>query len=1035
VRQTSTWTSFPTNVARGILQHTLHYSYRGTFYDRKVQQLSHYLLIEKLGGGSAGVVYKAQDRRQGRTVALKVIRKGSQYGKAKEQFERELLASQQLEHPHIAGIETVETLGDGQLLVVMPFLAGKTVDKLLVPISFKEALNIIEQTAKGLAHAHAQGILHCDIKPANLMLIKGQIKILDFGLSRLHDEEAEGERVGTLEYMSPEAARGQKLNTSSDLWSLGVVFYELLTGQSPFRATTAAAVLRNIAELEPQPISHVRSSLPEDINVVLQKLLSKKVRSRYSSAEELLFDLAVLREGKQLAKTHNTQKKVSSPKTKTSIIKLPEKPELLLGRDDELALLSLYLQDPECRLLTLQGMGGIGKTHLSLWATHEQVSFEQGSFDAVHFVELAPVSESGFVGALAKALDVEGDVTLDAVARTIGKRKQLLVLDNFEHLTSRVFMLEKLLESCPNLKLFITTRERLALDDEWVVPLQGLSFPTLLPAADEARKYAALAFFELRAKRHDKAFDIAKSLENVYAICSRLRGHPLGISLATAMLDKLSVHELAKKLEQNFELLQNGVGRHRSLKAIFDQSYELLTPKQQQLLASLGVFEGGFELEAARVITGATSQELDTLLDRSLLELSIEGRYTQHPVLHSFCKEKLGERDDEITRRYEHYFLEQLKTFRVMLRGTEQSKAFERLEKDFANLRYVIESQTEELSADVAEPFRAFYTHKGRYTEGWELFSKAKGEYAQVCAAWFALMLGNLEEAIQLGTETLKNNDAEIRLLALNTRAGLLTKQNRTQESKTISLEALALAQSLNNISMAAIFTNNLAVLEERLGNFSEATRYYNLGLSLSEKVKNNAQSLTILNNLADLYLSKKDVNQAKLLLEKALLLSEKSKLYRMKPLLQANFGLCLYAQADYIHAEAAYRDAYQALFERGDEAMAASVKSYIGQTIAAKGDRDNAKNVLWEALHDSKTLGYVTGMLSAVVRFAEILAHENNPYAKQLAALVYHHPHTDPDDRNLAEKLAEGATTTLTLEEAVEQLLQMKVKEPLASS
>jgi tetratricopeptide (TPR) repeat protein len=347
----------------------------------------------------------------------------------------------------------------------------------------------------------------------------------------------------------------------------------------------------------------------------------------------------------------------------------------------------------------------------------------------------------------------------------------------------------------------------------------------------------------------------------------------------------------------------------------------------------------------------------------------------------------------------------------------------------------VIESQTEELSADVAEPFRAFYTHKGRYTEGWELFSKAKGEYAQVCAAWFALMLGNLEEAIQLGTETLKNNDAEIRLLALNTRAGLLTKQNRTQESKTISLEALALAQSLNNISMAAIFTNNLAVLEERLGNFSEATRYYNLGLSLSEKVKNNAQSLTILNNLADLYLSKKDVNQAKLLLEKALLLSEKSKLYRMKPLLQANFGLCLYAQADYIHAEAAYRDAYQALFERGDEAMAASVKSYIGQTIAAKGDRDNAKNVLWEALHDSKTLGYVTGMLSAVVRFAEILAHENNPYAKQLAALVYHHPHTDPDDRNLAEKLAEGATTTLTLEEAVEQLLQMKVKEPLASS
>jgi serine/threonine protein kinase/tetratricopeptide (TPR) repeat protein len=996
-----------------------------------VEQLSHYLLIEKLGGGSAGIVYKAQDRRQGRTVALKVIHRGIRHSKAKAQFERELQASQHLSHPHIAGIETVEILDDGRLLIVMPFLDGKTVDKLLVPVSFSQALDIITQTAKGLEHAHAQGILHCDIKPANLMYSKGQIKILDFGLARLQDEDADGEQVGTLEYMSPEAARGQKLNASSDLWSLGVVFYELLTGHSPFQANSTAAVLRNIAELEPAPISHTRAGLPDSTDVVLQKLLSKKPEKRYSSTEDLLLDLAAQREGKELSTLQIVKEKPSSQKAKTSVTKLPEKPELLLGRDDELALLSLYLQDPECHLLTLQGMGGIGKTHLSLWAAHEQISFEGSGFDAVHFVELAPISESGFVGALANALDVEGNATLDLIARTISKRKQLLVLDNFEHLTSRAFMLEKLLESCPNLTLFVTTRERLALDAEWVVPLQGLSVPTMLPPTSEAKNYAALAFFKHRAKKHQPTFDVLESLSSVYKICSRLRGHPLGISLAAALLDKLTIDELAKNLEQNFELLQNGTGRHRSLKAIFDQSYGLLTPEQQGLLAAVGVFEGGFEMEAATVITGASVKILDALLDRSLLELSVDGRYNQHPVLHSFCKEKLAELDSEIIQRYEHYFLEQLRTLRVMLRGTEQSRAFESLEKDFANLRSVIERQDEELTADSAEPFRAFYTHKGRYTEGWELFSQARGEYARVCAAWFALMLGNLEEAERLVSTTLQNKNAQIKLLSLNTKAGILARHNDIQQAKELSLRALDLANKFDDFPMLTACMTNLGMLEELHGNYLSSTEYYQRVLELSERVKNHAQTITSLNNLANLYLTQKQIDSAKSLFERALLLSEKSKLTRMKPLLYSNFGLCLYAQGDYIHAESAYSEAYHLFIERNDQAAAAWVQSYLGQTLAARDKTQKAKYTLLEALQTSQELEYITGMLSAVVRFAEIFARENDPSAKDLAALVYHHPHTEPDDRNLAEKLSGGATTTLTLEEAVQQLLDMK--KPLA--
>ncbi len=1010
------------------LQQILHFALTFILYDVSVEQLGNYLLIEKLGGGSAGLVYKAQDRRQGRIVALKVIRNAQKPLKAKDQFEREFFTSQRLKHPHIANLESIETLDDGRLLIVMPFLDGKTLDKLLIPISFREALSIITQTAQGLTHAHQQGIIHCDIKPANLMLIKGQVKILDFGLSRLQEEVVNGEQLGTLEYMSPEAARGQRLNITSDLWSLGVVFYELLVGTSPFQATNVITTLRNIAEHEPAYIGHIRSGLPETLDHVLHKLLSKKQEGRYSSSEALLMDLQALQDNKPIDKTLLKVNTAPSSKHTKTLCRLPEKPKVLLGRENELALISLYLQDRECRLLTLRGMGGMGKTHLSLWATHQQAAFEQCVFEFIHFIELATIKEAGFVAALANTLEVENEITLHSVAKVIGTRKQLLVLDNFEHLTSRAFMLETLLGACPNLTLFITTRERLALDTEWVIPLQGLSLPSSLPQSDQARSYAALALFEYHAKQQNAAFDLGLALESTYTICSSLHGHPLGIALAATSLNRLSIQELAANLEQSFKRLEDGTGRHRSLKAIFDQSYTLLAPEQKKLFASLSIFEGGFDLQAAHDVTDATSAMLDALLDSSLLELSIEGRYSQHPVLHSFSKDIL-KHDGKITKRHETYFLGQLKRLKIMLQGTEQSKAFERLERDFANFQTAIKRHSENWNADVAEPFRAFFTHKGRYAEGWELFSSAQGDYARVCTAWFALMLGNLEEAETLSSLATKSKKPQTQVIALNTQAGILAMHNEFSKAKEKSLQAISIAQQLNNLSMLAVFTGNIAQLEEKMGNTAEAISYYKQSLELSEKLKNHAQTLLILNNLADYYLVHHKLEKAKSLIEKALLLSEKSGLTRMKPLLQANFGLCLYAEGDYINAEVAYLEAYQTSLERGDEIEAVSAKIYLGQTIAAQGNTKKGKDTLLEALETTLSLSYTSGILSVIVRFSEIFSHEHNPIAEELATLVYNHPLTETGDRYLAEKIARDRTTNLKLEEAVSFLLNIQDK------
>lgn len=161
-------------------------------------QLGPYLLLQTLGRGGHSTVYRAYDRRQGRTVALKLLRRPVSAGEAAK-LEREA-AGLHLEHPNILKLERVERLDDGRLLVVMPLLEGKTLEKLLVPLPLAQALSVARQAAAGLAYAHARGVLHCDIKPANLMLVGGELKLLNFGLSQPLGDPA-GAPVGTLEYM------------------------------------------------------------------------------------------------------------------------------------------------------------------------------------------------------------------------------------------------------------------------------------------------------------------------------------------------------------------------------------------------------------------------------------------------------------------------------------------------------------------------------------------------------------------------------------------------------------------------------------------------------------------------------------------------------------------------------------------------------------------------------------------------------------------------------------------------------------------
>jgi predicted ATPase/transcriptional regulator with XRE-family HTH domain len=596
---------------------------------------------------------------------------------------------------------------------------------------------------------------------------------------------------------------------------------------------------------------------------------------------------------------------------------LPPPTTPFIGREKELADIIRRLQEPTCRLLTLVGPGGIGKTSLALQAAQRllELSVETTDFgDGIFFVPLISVDTfSEVVSAVAGAANFHfyNHVPPKQQLLHFLQEKQLLLLDNFEHLLTPptsppegrttgtgergTDLITEILATASGVKILVTSREGLNLKEAWFHPIAGLSFPASLQPIGlagevvQARtpdelpldEYDAIKLFTQSAHRSQVGFSLATEAEHVVCICQLVEGMPLGIELAAAWLKLLPAEKIAGELKHSLDILaapyQNVPKRHHSIRAIFEHSWQLLPEEEADILKGLSVFQDNFDYTAAQQVIGATLLTLAMLVEKSLLQVTGNGRYRMHELLRQFAAEKLKaapEAEARARERHGHYYLEFLSAREQQLTGKAQRQALEEIGAEISNIRlgwlWAVEQKDGAAIGQSLVSLYHFFQIRSLYHEGQELFGQAithlqpssssevQSQFeilqARLSARRGALFyfLGDYETAnqhLQASLDKLDSpNEKAFTLIIL----GQIAKpQGKRSLAEQLLRQSLALSREIDDLSAMAKALRVLADLVGTYGGYLEAKQLAVESLALNRQLSPPDQVARALHTLA----------------------------------------------------------------------------------------------------------------------------------------------------------------------------------------
>jgi predicted ATPase/transcriptional regulator with XRE-family HTH domain len=724
-----------------------------------------------------------------------------------------------------------------------------------------------------------------------------------------------------------------------------------------------------------------------------------------------------------------------------------------LGREPELAAIGQLLRDPQCRLLSVTGPGGIGKTRLAI----EAASCQKDSFpDGTWFVPLAPLRSSEFlIPTIAEALNFRFQGLVKPRDQLLGYLRDkgaLLILDNVEHLLDGIELFTEILESSPQVKLLVTSRERLNLRSEWVFEIQGLPVPPI-EQVEHFEEYSSVALFLQSAQRIQSGFVLRdEELPWVARICQLLEGMPLGIELAAGWLSLLTCQEIREEIESNLGFLTSTFRdipkRHQSLWAVFDHSWNLLSPIERQTLCRLSVFRGGFTREAAQRVADASLNMLSALANKSLLRKKENERYDLHEAIRQYAGTHLTEyqNEEELARqRHSTYYLELVYKYKTQLASINQKRALEVLNSEIENLRmawdWAIERRRLNEIRQSLDAMWRYYSYQSWFQEGIPIFEKVVKAFADDSTGataepsteylivvgqalgkqgWFNFRLGRLETAIQMFRQSIDLlgllGDQPALAFSLIALGGILAINLDDPQGNVMLLEGLEISRAIGDPWSCAICFANLAIAALTWRGHEESHGLFRKAVAEARVAGDPAISAFCLTYSGLAAFTAGKLEEAHDLISESLSLSRACDNRWDIATSLGHLGQIASVQGKHREAQEYFQESIAIFAEQGETLSQARALNQYGEAALALGNYEEARRSLQAGLRLAMEYQFLPIALTSLFGLASLLAQEGkNQAAAELLSRVCDHPASEKETKERSAMLLAELKSQLT--------------------